>query len=206
MFKPSFSRLYLAAVLAVLAVTTHPVAAATPQQDLKSAIDPILGILADQGMNEATKREKIGTIVDGRFDYRAMSQRVLTVGNWKKADSKQKARFADLFGDLLKQTYFKAISAYSDQTVDFTSERIKGKNHNLAVVKTNIVSPDKRIPVEYSMRLRKDGWFIYDVKVEGVSLVRSHQSTFRNVFKNEGMAGAIKTLEEKVQEKQQPAA
>ena len=48
------------------------------------------------------------------------------------------------------------------------------------------------------MRLKADGWFVYDIKVEGISLIKSHQSTFRNVFKNEGMVGAIKTLEHKV--------
>lgn len=206
MTTPSLSRLFLAPLLVMLTFATPLQAANSPQQDLKSAIDPILVVLADQGMDEAAKRKQIGTIVDGRFDYRAMSQRVLTSNNWKKANNAQKTQFSELFGDLLKKTYFQAISAYTDQTVDFTSEKIKGRKKNRALVKTDIVSTDKRIPVDYSMHLKKAGWFIYDVKVEGVSLVKSHQSTFRNIFKNEGMAGAIKALEDKVRAKDQPAA
>jgi len=172
-----------------------------PQAELKGAIDQIIAVLGDKGMNEADKRSKIGTIVDSRFDYRAMSQRVLTGNNWRQATSAEKDQFSELFGLLLKNTYFSAISAYSDQSVNFKGSEIKGKKHNRAKVETEIVSADKRIPVIYWMRLKKSGWYVYDVNVEGVSLTTSHRSTFLNVFKNEGMAGAIKTLEEKVNSK-----
>ena len=186
-------------LLALLAASAQ--AASTPTADLKASIDAILVVLGDNSMSEADKRGKIGTIVDDRFDYRAMSQRVLSSRNWRKAGKPEQAEFAELFGQLLKKTYFTAISAYNNQVVDFTGERIKGKKHNRASVNTEIVSSDKRIPVEYAMRLKRDGWYVYDVKVEGISLVQSHQNTFLNIFKNEGMSGAIAALKEKVNTK-----
>lgn len=188
--------------LLLLAIMAAPAqAASTPTADLKSSVDAILVILGDKGMSEADKRSKIGAIVDSRFDYRAMSQRVLSSSNWKKASKPEQAEFSELFGQLLKNTYFSAISAYTDQTVDFTSETIKGKKQNRASVGTEIVSADKRIPVDYAMRLKRDGWYVYDIKVEGISLVKSHQSTFLNIFKNEGMSGAIAALKDKVNAK-----
>jgi len=198
-FKTLFALIPLLFMVGALASPAQ--ASSNPTADLKSSVSHIIDILADKGLSEADKRAKIGPLVDARFDYRAMSQRILTSNNWKKASKAEQARFAELFGELLKKTYFTAISAYNDQTVDFTSEKIKGKKKNRAEVKTDIVSPDKRIPVNYAMRLKKDGWYVYDVKVEGVSLVKSHQSTFRNIFKNDGMAGAIKSLEDKVKAK-----
>ena len=204
MLHPLQTRVALIPLLlatALLSLAAPAQAASTPTADLKSSVDAILVVLGDKGMSEADKRGKIGAVVDGRFDYRAMSQRVLSLNNWKKASKEQQAEFSELFGQLLKNTYFSAISAYSDQTVDFTSESIKGKKHNRATVKTEIVSSDKRIPVDYTMRLKRDGWFVYDIKVEGISLVKSHQSTFLNIFKNDGMVGAIAALKEKVQTK-----
>ena len=186
----------MAAALITLAAPAQ--AASTPTADLKGSVDAILVVLANKGMSEADKRSKIGSIVDGRFDYRAMSQRVLTSNNWKQASKAQQAEFSELFGQLLKNTYFKAISAYNDQSVDYTGERIRGKKHNRATVNTAIVSSDKSIPVDYTMRLKRDGWFVYDIKVEGISLVKTHQNTFLNIFKNESMAGAIASLKEKV--------
>lgn len=197
-FKTPFALIPLLFMLATLASPTQ--ASSTPTSDLKSSVTKIIDILANKGLSEADKRAKIGPLVDARFDYPAMSQRILTSNNWKKASKAEQARFAELFGDLLKKTYFTAISAYNDQTVAFTSEKFN-KKKNRAEVRTDIVSPDKRIPVNYAMRLKKDGWFVYDVKVEGVSLVKSHQSTFRNIFKNDGMAGAIEALEDKVKAK-----
>ena len=183
---------------ALIALAAPAQAASTPTADLKSSVDAILVVLADKGASDADKRSRIGTIVDGRFDYRAMSQRVLSRNNWKTTSKEQQAEFSELFGQLLKKTYFKAISAYSDQTVDFTGEKIKGKKSNRATVNTAIVSADKRIPVDYAMRLKRDGWFVYDIKVEGISLIKSHQSTFLNIFKNEGMSGAIAELKKKL--------
>jgi len=195
------TRLALLPLLLLTVLAAPAQAASTPTTDLKTAVDAVLVVLADKGMSEADKRSKIGAIVDARFDYHAMSQRVLSSNNWRKASKPEQDEFSELFGQLLKNTYFKAISAYTDQTVDFTGERIKGKKHNRASVNTEIVSADKRIPVEYAMRLKRDGWYVYDIKVEGISLVKSHQSTFLNVFKNEGMSGAIATLKEKVSAK-----
>jgi phospholipid transport system substrate-binding protein len=192
------TRLTLIPLLLLAIVATPAQAASTPTADLKGSIDAILVVLSDKGMSDADKRAKIAPIVDSRFDYRAMSQRVLSSNNWGQTSKAQQAEFSELFGQLLKNTYFTAISAYSDQTVAYTGERIKGKKNNLASVNTEIVSTSKRIPVEYTMRLKDDGWYVYDIKVEGISLVQSHQSTFLNIFKNEGMDGAIKALQEKV--------
>ena len=201
LMHPLTTRLALIPLLLLTVLAAPAQAASTPTADLKTAVDAVLVVLADKGMSEADKRSKIGAIVDGRFDYRAMSQRVLSSHNWRKASKPEQAEFSELFGQLLKNTYFSAISAYTDQTVDFTGERIKGKKSNRASVNTEIVSADKRIPVDYAMRLKRDGWYVYDIKVEGISLVKSHQNTFLNIFKNEGMSGAIATLKEKVSAK-----
>jgi phospholipid transport system substrate-binding protein len=173
-----------------------PAQASTPTGDLKTATDEVVAALKSSSLDAAAKRKQIHDAVYARFDFWAMSQSVLAT-NWKKATKEQKLRFKDLFGQLLEKTYYSAVAAYDNQTIEFGKEVIKGKR---ATVDTFIVSESQKIPVNYRMRLKKGRWYVYDVKVEGVSLVSNYRSTFKSIFANEGMEGVLASMEKKLRE------
>ncbi len=184
----------LTPLLFIVLAFTGPAQAGAPTEDLRNAIDKVVSALGNSSLDDAAKRKEIHDAVYARFDFWAMSQSVLAT-NWKKATKEQKLHFKDLFGQLLEKTYYTAVAAYDNQTVEYGKETIKGKR---ATVDTFIVSASQKIPVNYRMRLKKDGWYVYDVKVEGVSLVSNYRSTFKSIFANEGMEGVLASMEKKL--------
>ena len=121
------------------------------------------------------------------FDARAMSQSVLST-NWRDASKEQQDEFQALFMQTLENTYIGRVEAYTNEQVDFKKEDI---NNNRATVDTAILASNNEIPVNYKLRLRSDGWFVYDVEVENVSMVSSYRETYRSVVKRDGMDGLL---------------
>ena len=94
----------------------------------------------------------------------------------------------------LENTYIGRVEAYTNEQVDFKKEDI---NNNRATVDTAILASSNEIPVNYKLRLRSDGWFVYDVEVENVSMVSSYRETYRSVVKRDGMDGLLAQMREK---------
>jgi len=122
-----------------------------------------------------------------------MSQSVLST-NWRDASKEQQDEFQALFMQTLENTYIGRVEAYTNEQVDFKKEDI---NNNRATVDTAILASNNEIPVNYKLRLRSDGWFVYDVEVENVSMVSSYRETYRSVVKRDGMDGLLAQMREK---------
>jgi phospholipid transport system substrate-binding protein len=146
-------------------------------------------------MNDATKKHQIKGIISEHFDFRAMSSRVLAT-NWKQATSTQRGRFTSLFKELLSNTYWRKISGYQDETVEYVGERLR--TENLATVNTVIKTSTLDIPVDYKLYRRNDDWYAYDVVIEQVSLVRNYRGSFQTIVHDAGIDGLIQQLETKV--------
>ncbi|MEQ8234254.1 MAG: ABC transporter substrate-binding protein, partial [Gammaproteobacteria bacterium] len=114
---------------------TEPPAAAPPGAVVRATVDAVIAVLGDRAMNDATKRRQVRSIIGEHFDYAAMSSRVLAT-NWSKADADQRRRFTALFRQLLSNTYWRKISGYSNETVDYTGEHLRAQK--LATVNTVI--------------------------------------------------------------------
>jgi phospholipid transport system substrate-binding protein len=175
-----------------------PVVAAspTPKEQVKMTVNAVLELLRDKSLDRQTRRSKIRAVINERFDYRAMSQRTLAT-QWRKVSDKERDRFVDLFSKLLEWTYVGRIEAYTNETVEFSKEIIKGHR---AQVNTFIVTASADIPVNYRLLKKDNDWYVYDVIIEEVSLIRNYRSTYRSIVKNEGINGLLSKMDQKIKE------
>ncbi|HSO18842.1 MAG TPA: ABC transporter substrate-binding protein [Desulfosarcina sp.] len=196
----------LAAVLLLpMALPVAAAAADEPMDVLKRPMDEALAVLrdpryeTDDPAQKAEQREKFWAIVEPVFDFEEVSKRTLA-RNWSQFDASQQKRFVDVFSDLLGNIYVDRIQGgYSDETIEFDEQYIHD-SRPLAVVKTFIVSERNRIPVDYSL-IKTDGtWRVYDVKVEGISLIKNYRSQFKEILSKESPDELIERLKEKVAE------
>ena len=181
-------------ILLLLGYSGSMLASISPTMTIKQTVDEVLLVLRTPDLNKQQRRDKVRDIVRPRFDYRAMSQ-IILAQNWRNATPAQKDRFVELFRDLIEYTYFSAMDKYTGETVRMGLERTSG---NRAIVQTYINSSAKEVPVNYSLRLKDDDWYAYDVTVDGVSLVSNYRTSFRNLVNEKGMDGLLKELADKV--------
>jgi phospholipid transport system substrate-binding protein len=171
-------------------------AADNATESVRTSVDAIIGILKDSSMDKPAKRDKIRGVIAERFDFRVMSQSTLAT-NWKKASQEEQQRFVTLFAELIQNTYIGRVEAYTNETVKYPGEKI---SNNRAVVDTLIVTANAEIPVTYKLYLKDERWLVYDVNIEGVSLISNYRNSYQEIVKKEGFSGLLVKMEEKVKE------
>lgn len=159
----------------------------TPTSTVETTVNSILGILRDDTIGSSEARDLMRVEIGKAFDARAMAQSVLST-NWRTATEAQQDEFQNLFMQTLENTYMGRLEAYTNESVQFRTEEI---NNNRATVETVILTGGNEIPINYKLRLRSDGWFVYDVEVENVSMVSSYRETYRSVVRRDGMDGLL---------------
>ena len=187
-------------LLLFLLGVTVPVMAGEPEEKIKQTTDKILSILTDPALKnpskEEEKRKLIRSAVDERFDWEEMARRSLAT-HWAKRTAEEKKEFVHLYADLLERVYMSKVEDYSGEKVRYEGERVDG---DYAVVRVKIVTKkNKDIPVEY--RLKKEGsdWLVYDVSIEGVSLVNNYRIQFNSIISQSSYENLVKKLREKVE-------
>ncbi|MFH2066943.1 MAG: ABC transporter substrate-binding protein [Pseudomonadota bacterium] len=194
-----------AVVLTICWIGALPVWAAEPMEKLKGPIDQVVRILQDPKYQDKSQSEaqrtELMAVINGIFDFQEISKR--TIGRrWKSFDQKQQREFQETFADFLGYTYYQKVrDAYQGEKVVFLSQEIL-ENGN-AVVKTNIPRKQGQIPLDYRMINKKEGWRIYDVIIEGVSLVKNYRTQFNTILGKETPDQLISRLKQKIQEQQQ---
>jgi phospholipid transport system substrate-binding protein len=163
---------------------------------MRMSVEAIIGILKDTQLDKPARREKIRVVITERFDFRAMSQRTLAT-NWKKASKAEQQHFVDLFAELIQNTYIGRVEAYTNETVVFSREKVVD---NRAVVDTTIITSNAEIPVSYKLHLKDERWLVYDVSIEGVSLISNYRTSYQEIVMKEGFTGLLVKMEEKVRE------
>ena len=188
--------LRLCIMAVALSFTTGAIAASSPTEDVRTSVDAILLILQNDELDKQQKRAEISKIVSQRFDFRAMSQRTLAT-NWKKTSNEEKKQFIELFSQLIESSYVGKIEAYTNEKVEFPGEKVKGKK---AVVETLIITSSADIPVNYRLYQKGDQWLVYDVIIEGVSLISNYRSSYQEIMKDEGFDGLLNKMQAKIDE------
>jgi phospholipid transport system substrate-binding protein len=168
----------------------------SPTDDIRASVDTIIAILNDGQLDRAGKRSKISEVVYKRFDFRAMSQRTLAT-NWRKTTDAEKDKFVDLFSKLIENSYIGKLDSYTNEKVDYTGEKLDGRK---AVVETLIITTSADIPVDYRVYQKGGQWLIYDVIIEGVSLISNYRSSYQEIMKNEGFEGLLTKMQAKIDE------
>ena len=191
--------MYLAVVLAVVA----PVVCAeiqAPDELIKNTAQEVLGIVKQDREIQAGSQRKVLELVDAKvvphFNFTRMTR--LALGkHWRTATPEQQQTLEKEFRNMLVRTYTKAFTAYRDQVVQVKPLKIPA-DANEVTVRTSIVKPGTpSIPVDYDMEKTADGWKVFDLIIEGVSLVTNYRSTFAQQIQQSGIDGLIKTLAEK---------
>jgi len=176
-----------------------PVAAdVLPDQIVRENVAKILGLLKANRDAYAKDNKKLYSMVHQEvlphFDFKAMSRSVLG-RHWRQANEDQRTRFTNAFRDLLVRTYATVLLKYTNEEVIY--QPFKGKSGDkVAVVRTEVKPGNGRppIPINYSFYNKNTSWKVYDVTVEGVSLVTNYRSTYANTIRNEGIDALIASM------------
>ncbi len=183
--------------LLVLGITV-PGLAGEPTEKIKQITDKILSIVSDPALKDPSKvkerRNLIRSAVDERFDWEEMARRSLA-RHWDQRTAEEKKEFVRLFADLLERTYMGKVEDYSGEKVRYEGETTEG---DYAVVKIKIVTKkNKDILVDYRLKKRGNDWFVYDVSIEGVSLVNNYRTQFSSIILQSSYENLVKKLKEK---------
>lgn len=173
----------------------------TPTEDLRPVVDKLLTVLSDQSLKGTDKvmqrRDAIMGVIREGFDFREMSKRVLGK-TWREIGNVQQDRFTELMTEFLKNVYIGKIEGYTEgQKVEYASEDIKGDR---AQVSTFLSNNGNKISLYYIMKDTPEKWMVYDINIEGVSLVRNYQEQFKSILRTDKYDGLVKVLEQKNQE------
>jgi phospholipid transport system substrate-binding protein len=172
-----------------------------PDVLIKNTVREVLDIVRNDKDLRAGNQKKMLELVDAKvlphFNFEHMTK--LAVGkSWRTATPEQKQALMNEFRIMLVRTYTKAFTSYRDQIVEVKPFKLDAAATDVTV-KTAIVKPGSQQPilVDYDMEKMPNGWKVYDLTVEGVSLVTSYRGTFADQIQQIGIDGLIKTLSDK---------
>jgi phospholipid transport system substrate-binding protein len=190
-------------LIIILFGTTHLAHATSPMDALKGPIDQIINILKDPQYKPAPKkelqREKMWEIARKIFDFDAIARGTITRYRWSEFTPKQREEFADVFTKFIGNIYFQKIqSEYHNETVVFLKQEMF--TQSIARVLTKVQRGPNEIPMDYSMWLRDGHWKIFNVYVEGVSLLGNYRAQFERFLTNSSIEDLISDLKQKVEQ------
>jgi phospholipid transport system substrate-binding protein len=170
------------------------VAASTPTEAVRSTINEVMRILKDENLkkpNRAEERRKLlEKAIGQRFSYEEMSKRALGA-QWNKLSPEERKEFVGLFQQLLAGSYAGKIEGYSGEQVTYVNER---QQEGYAEVRTKVVTGKTEIPLDYRLLKTSDDWHVYDVVVDGVSLVSNYRGQFAKILRTSSYADLVERL------------
>lgn len=184
---------------------TAPALAGTPIDALKGPVDKVIQILEDPQYDNPARRdelrEKIRSVTNAMFDFELIAKRTAGRYHWEKSlTPPQRREFTDLFARFLGNNYLSRIDGtVKGLKIDYLEEVVEDSGKK-AKVKTRIPRKDGDVNVDYNLWLKDGDWKIYDVYVEGVSLVQNYQTQFSDLFNKESAAQVIDRLKQKIDE------
>jgi phospholipid transport system substrate-binding protein len=189
--------------LVLISALAAPFSAAqdvAPDALLKAVTLEVIASIRQDRDIQAGNLAKVSELVETRilplFDFTRMTQ-IAVARNWRLATPEQQQTLTTEFKTLLVRTYSTALSSYRDQVIEFKRLRA-GSGDTEVTVKSVIKQPGKEsLTMDYDMEKRAAGWKVYDIKIEGVSLITTYRETFAGKVREGGLDGLIKALSEK---------
>ena len=187
--------------LCLLGFSMASLAAEAPDELVKRTAEDVLTIVKTDKDIQAGSQEKLFALTEEKilpnFTFDKVSRLVLGK-NWTKATPDQKTAFQSEFKSLLIRTYATALSKYKNQTIEYAPLRM-ADGATTASVKTSIVQPGGQpIAVNYTLEKQADAtWKVYDIVIEGVSLVTNYRGQFAQEIRQNGLDSLIKKLADK---------
>jgi len=186
------------ALAGLLILSVAPAWAVTPTEQLKGSIDKIIPILENPTLKGDDKlkerRAAIRRVATDVFDFTESARRALGP-HWERRTAQERQEFSRLLGDLLERTFAARLEQYAGERIQYTGESVDG---NLATVKTRIITKGgAALAVDYEVLQRGDRWFVYDVWIEGVSLMQNYRAQFNKIIQTSSYEDLVRKLKAK---------
>jgi phospholipid transport system substrate-binding protein len=148
---------------------------------LKTNLDAVFTVLQKKDLDQQAKNKEIVDIVTPMFDFELMARLSLGKKHWSGLSQDKKDRFTELFIKRLKASYLSNFTLYTDEKVLYEpSVQVKEKIH----APTYLISKDKKISILYKFYNAQKNWKIYDLEIQGVSIIRSYRSQFSSILES----------------------
>ncbi len=178
--------------------------AGPPTEAVRTSINEVIGILTDEALKKPNRsderRQRVEQAIGKRFNYEEMAKRSLGA-HWKTLNDKDQQEFVSLFQQLLSASYSGKIEGYSGEQVQYLNERREG---DYAEVRTKVVSGKVEIPLYYRLLNQSGDWRVYDVVVDGVSLVSNYRGQFTQILRDSNHAELVAKLKQKIEQLKTP--
>lgn len=170
--------------------------AGEPQDKVRQTVEAVMAILTDKALQaedrQEERRRRIRQAVLQRFSFDEMAQRSMAT-HWRKLSAAQQKEFVSVFSDLLERSYIAKVERGVDKQIRYGKETID--NDGYAQVQSEIVdSQGMNIDVEYRLLRRQSNWEVYDIIIEGVSLINNYRTQFNKIVTQESYDGLIKKM------------
>ena len=173
--------------------------AGVPLEAVKNNVDKVLDVLRDPSLKAESarkaKKDRIRVISEKMFDFAELSKRTLAQ-NWSKFNPEQQKEFVELYTSLLEDAYADKIMVYTDEKIVFNKE--VALTEKTVEVQSRVLRKNGDISLYYKVILKNGVWRVYDVVIEGVSLLNNYRSQFREILSNKPPESLLETLRKKV--------
>lgn len=185
----------------LLLFVVHDAWGGPPTDRLKSSIDKVIKILEDPALKADGKvterRTAIRKVANDTFDFAEIAKRALA-RHWQGRTAQEREEFVMLFADLLERTYISKIELYGGERIQYGREQLDG---DFAVVSTKIMTKQgQEVAVDYRMLRQGDRWLVYDVVVEGVSLISNYRTQLNRIIQASSYGELVKKMRTKQEE------
>jgi phospholipid transport system substrate-binding protein len=199
--RSPYRHVALALGLVLSVVMVLPAAAGAPSDQLKAQIDRVLKTLDDPDLKKdgraKDRRGAVRRIANEIFDFGETARRSLG-RHWQPRTPAERDEFVQLFSDLLERSYISRVELYGGEKIQYLGDSIEGDQ---AKVQTRLLTKGgSEIPIEYRMHRKGDRWLVYDVIIEGVSLIANYRSQFNKIIQTSSYQELVRKMKTKQEE------
>lgn len=163
-----------------------------PEELLRNRWDAVVSILQNKDIDQEDKEKQISKIVNPVFDFPLMAKLALGRKHWPKFNPPQREKFTKLFTERLKRSYWEKIALYKDEKISF---KPKDQKKNIIYIPSELIHQDKKVAILYKLRKVDKRWKIYDVEIQGVSILLTYRSQFDEILSRGTVEDLLSRLE-----------
>ena len=191
----------LACTVLVGPLAVREAAAGAPTEQLRTHVDRVLKLLDDSSLKAPDKakerRTAVRKVADDIFDFAETAKRSLG-RHWAARTPEERDEFVKLFGDLLERSYISKIELYGGEKIQYVGDKVEGET---AVVQSKLLTKaGGEVPIEYRMLKKGERWLVYDVVIEGVSLVANYRTQFNKIIQTSSFQDLVKKMKTRQEE------
>jgi len=162
------------------------------EEIVKGKLDAVFMVLQKKDLDQQAKKKEIDEIVTPMFDFALMVKLTLGKKHWPSLSREKKEKFTELFTKRLKPFYLDKLALYTDEKVLFEPPvQVKKRVH----IPTQLISKDRKISILYKLYKPADGWKVYDLEIEGISIIRSYKSEYNAILQNGTIDDLLRKME-----------